>query len=577
MAEETIILDVKVDEGDAIKSLEATKKSIIELKQEQSELNKAFKTGEKSLDDYAKESVQLEAQLKKQQAQYNSIQRSVTGLKNPFDKLNESIKEQAQQVSIAGVSLTNFINPVTGTIAVLGGLFKAYSSSTIGAKDLEFAHNQLSAATRILTNEMASLVSSSKDGEGFFTGLLNSYLNAIGASGLAAVTKQMANLKEEYEDLTRTEMEVRAKNNERLEDNAELMSDIQDSQTSYNDKIFKKNEMILNLRKNEEDLLKVKQQQLGIIEAELAFDPENESILNAKLEKEREISKIKSDTERKVQGIIRLESNLADVEQKRMEATKAADEAEVKAFEDAKYMRLKRLDDERVAEELRAQEAAAQHMEFVQGINDKFLDVARTRIQKEKDLQDKSKKDFEKSEKDKSRIAFLEAQNRLDNTSNVLGQAQAMFQKDTTAYKFIGIARATIDTYRAANLALASFPPPFGQIAAGIAIATGLANVANIMEVGFASGGYTGHGGKYEPAGVVHKGEVVWNQEDVRAVGGPAIANAMRPSFSYADGGIVAGTPTMSPQMMQPKVILTYSEFREFENMVHFKDSIATA
>lgn len=56
---------------------------------------------------------------------------------------------------------------------------------------------------------------------------------------------------------------------------------------------------------------------------------------------------------------------------------------------------------------------------------------------------------------------------------------------------------------------------------------------------GMASGGYTGDGGKYQPAGIVHKGEVVWNQEDVRAAGGPRAANAMRPTSGYAGGGIV--------------------------------------
>ena len=35
----------------------------------------------------------------------------------------------------------------------------------------------------------------------------------------------------------------------------------------------------------------------------------------------------------------------------------------------------------------------------------------------------------------------------------------------------------------------------------------------------FADGGYTGNGGKYEPAGIVHKGEYVFSQEDVQRIG----------------------------------------------------------
>ena len=37
-----------------------------------------------------------------------------------------------------------------------------------------------------------------------------------------------------------------------------------------------------------------------------------------------------------------------------------------------------------------------------------------------------------------------------------------------------------------------------------------------IVGNGFAEGGYTGHGGKYEPAGTVHKGEFVVDKEATR-------------------------------------------------------------
>lgn len=58
---------------------------------------------------------------------------------------------------------------------------------------------------------------------------------------------------------------------------------------------------------------------------------------------------------------------------------------------------------------------------------------------------------------------------------------------------------------------------------------------------GYADGGYTGAGGKHQPAGVVHKGEVVWSQADVAAHGGPTRVDFMRRTRprGYADGGIV--------------------------------------
>jgi hypothetical protein len=66
---------------------------------------------------------------------------------------------------------------------------------------------------------------------------------------------------------------------------------------------------------------------------------------------------------------------------------------------------------------------------------------------------------------------------------------------------------------------------------------------------GFASGGYTGAGGKNQPAGIVHKGEVVWSQNDVAAAGGVAAVEAMRKG--YANGGVV-GMPSYSGPVGMP-------------------------
>lgn len=68
---------------------------------------------------------------------------------------------------------------------------------------------------------------------------------------------------------------------------------------------------------------------------------------------------------------------------------------------------------------------------------------------------------------------------------------------------------------------------------------------------GFAAGGYTGAGGKYQPAGVVHAGEVVWSQEDVAAWGGPASVDAMRRARGFAEGGIVGNTAGLDTAFLQ--------------------------
>lgn len=56
---------------------------------------------------------------------------------------------------------------------------------------------------------------------------------------------------------------------------------------------------------------------------------------------------------------------------------------------------------------------------------------------------------------------------------------------------------------------------------------------------GFASGGYTGDGGKYEPAGVVHKGEFVFTKEATNRIGTENLYRLMR---GYANGGQVGAS-----------------------------------
>lgn len=103
-----------------------------------------------------------------------------------------------------------------------------------------------------------------------------------------------------------------------------------------------------------------------------------------------------------------------------------------------------------------------------------------------------------------------------------------------------------------ADLALSSgfdalFKPATGGVSGG-AFGNIFSNIGKL--IGFDSGGYTGSGGKYQPAGVVHKGEYVFDQDAVRKAGGPAALDAMRRGLKgYANGGFVGGSPLRAPAM----------------------------
>lgn len=71
-------------------------------------------------------------------------------------------------------------------------------------------------------------------------------------------------------------------------------------------------------------------------------------------------------------------------------------------------------------------------------------------------------------------------------------------------------------------------------------------------------GGYTGPGDKRKPAGIVHKGEVVWSQEDVARNGGVAVVDAMRRGRrGYDDGGLVGATLPAMPAIRAASALIS--------------------
>lgn len=61
--------------------------------------------------------------------------------------------------------------------------------------------------------------------------------------------------------------------------------------------------------------------------------------------------------------------------------------------------------------------------------------------------------------------------------------------------------------------------------------------------LGFSEGGFTGNGGKNEPAGVVHRGEYVFSKATVQRIGVSNLAGLHQSALKgYRDGGLVGGT-----------------------------------
>lgn len=142
-----------------------------------------------------------------------------------------------------------------------------------------------------------------------------------------------------------------------------------------------------------------------------------------------------------------------------------------------------------------------------------------------------------------------EARNSAGQVESAIGSAlgglEDVFVKFVTTGKlsFSDLANSII-----ADLARIAAKQAITGVLGGIFGQTGAGSVQReaIPLQGWDTGGYTGPGGKFEPAGIVHKGEGVLSQLDIAAIGGPrgfhSLLSTIRRGRGYAAGGLVGST-----------------------------------
>ncbi|ATM23936.1 phage tail protein [Raoultella ornithinolytica] len=109
-----------------------------------------------------------------------------------------------------------------------------------------------------------------------------------------------------------------------------------------------------------------------------------------------------------------------------------------------------------------------------------------------------------------------------DSMGTMFGEQSAMYKAAFVTQKAFAIAQAALQLPMAMGQALAGLPFPANLAAVAQVIAlmsTITSSITSAAGVGFASGGYTGPGGKYQPAGIVHKGEYVFDQASTNRIG----------------------------------------------------------
>lgn len=124
---------------------------------------------------------------------------------------------------------------------------------------------------------------------------------------------------------------------------------------------------------------------------------------------------------------------------------------------------------------------------------------------------------------------------------DMAGEQSLAYKAMFAVEKGFAIAQSALAIQTGVSKAMAlGFPQNIPVIAQTVMEGAKIASaIKSITDTGFSGGGYTGHGGKYDPAGIVHKGEGVLTQEEIKALGGPQGFEGLRRSIrgGYTTGG----------------------------------------
>ncbi|AJF73532.1 tail protein [Raoultella ornithinolytica] len=128
-------------------------------------------------------------------------------------------------------------------------------------------------------------------------------------------------------------------------------------------------------------------------------------------------------------------------------------------------------------------------------------------------------------EAQKNAIITSTTQSMMDSGLSILangfGEQSGIYKAAFAASKAYAIAQSVV-SINAGIAQAANMPFPSNLIAmASVAMETAsiVSNIKAVADTGFAAGGYTGPGGIYQPAGVVHKGEYIFDQASTNRIG----------------------------------------------------------
>lgn len=576
---ETVVLDFEVDVQDSITSIESLTKANKELREERKKLNLESEAGQKrakeinaQLDANTKKITDNSSAIEKQRANIGNYKSALDGVHPALGKVGEGLEKGTEGFKAMTMQALRFIaTPIGAVLAAIVAVFTLLKSALSQNDALMDKFENITNAVSVVLEVVVARVG--KLGEalialasGNFTEAINKTAQAFGGLGaeIEAATKQQQlflDASRELEDAQRNLRIEQAKSVNQIK----LLDQVSKNANKSFDEREDALKQALSLQKDlidaSEDIarrdLLITARRLRVSKEFQQQSNENftqyidrllsSSALGGK-ELDKIVDKVVALENARGQSLDfqqKLENDLTKIQNDRAEALKKQNAAlkEQEVLERA-TRRAQKVSDTSTADPLVS--AFQDRANVITDINDRLQD----------DLTDRQRQgELERLQnaKKSAEMAVEVERSKQQLIGSTIGSTAELFKQDTVAHKVLASAQATINTYLAATAAYASgakINGLFGALSAAAAIAAGLQSVAKINGVEFWTGGYTGPGGKYERKGYVHANEVVWNQEDVNAVGGPAAANALRPTAGYRnthngqyfDGGLVTNS-----------------------------------
>jgi hypothetical protein len=630
MADETIIIKIEVDNADAINSAAAAKKAIDDLKNQQKALSDQRKSNTITDKEYYQQSTLIDASLKQQKETYSKLSNEIAGTKSWTDKLKDSFSQNAGTadkltgglsgtatgiVSMTKASLAFIATPIGAVIAAIGAAIGALTAYFKGSEEGQNRLNKIMTVGSIIMEKIMDVV------EDLGEALFDAFTNPKQAlEDLWAFIKD--NLINRF-----TALGVILEGIKNL-DFKQVANGVLQLGTGVQDVIGKTSKMIegvtttFNLAIEQGTRLANLNAKIDADERKLIVERAQTSLEVAKL-REQAIT-LEGDAKRAaINEAIELESQLADQEVAHSQDKLAQAELELKAEGDTKEAKLK------VAEAQAAVIAAdAQRYEPTLRFSKQIEALDQAEAAKKQKILDDQKKADEKyhadqvknvKESEDQMAAILEDSRKREEAAKLKTQkvidaiteggknvqiqalqftfdatkinyqkAGELFKKGKLNEVYTSTKSAAIKSYES----LAGIPfvgPVLGFVAAAAATAFGLSQAAGILGIsfGFKEGGYTGDGGRNEPAGIVHRGEYVI---PAPMVASPAyagmIAGIERDRRGYANGGLVTNEAVEGPNATAaimtfisklPQPVSSWKEFVELDARIKTKQTATSA